>query len=205
MVTVRQLPVRQVFRCAPLWMSAAWGVRPVRARLELLSGRPVVRPRWRGRREVGLRASEAAIVADLLAACLSAGCTPAHAAHAVAEALGGAAAGLLDDVAARLNAGDDPALAWAGVEAVPALAAIGRAMVRSAQTGIAVAGVVAAEAARVRARRRDESTAALARLGTFAAVPLALCFLPAFVCLGVVPVVVGLAAAVLDGGLWTEF
>ncbi|MGQ0632335.1 MAG: type II secretion system F family protein [Sporichthyaceae bacterium] len=154
---------------------------------------------------MGLRPSEAAIVADLLTACLSAGCTPAQAARAVAEALGGAPAALLDEVAERLSAGDEPALAWAGVEAVPALAAIGRAMVRSAQTGVAVAGVVAAEATRVRARRRDESTAALARLSTFAAVPLALCFLPAFVCLGVIPVVVGLATVVLEGGLWTDF
>jgi len=28
-----------------------------------------------------------------------------------------------------------------------------------------------------------------------------LCFLPAFICLGIIPVVVGLASRVLDGGL----
>jgi hypothetical protein len=31
--------------------------------------------------------------------------------------------------------------------------------------------------------------------------PLGLCFLPAFVCLGIVPVIAGLAGRVLGGGL----
>jgi hypothetical protein len=44
---------------------------------------------------------------------------------------------------------------------------------------------------------RLAAEAALARLGVFSALPLGLCFLPAFICLGVVPVVLDLGATVL--------
>ena len=39
------------------------------------------------------------------------------------------------------------------------------------------------------------------RAGVLVSGPLGLCFLPAFVCLGIVPVVVGLARDVLGAGL----
>jgi pilus assembly protein TadC len=45
------------------------------------------------------------------------------------------------------------------------------------------------------------ATAAAERAGVLIAGPLGLCFLPAFVCLGIVPVVAGLAGDVLQSGL----
>ena len=52
--------------------------------------------------------------------------------------------------------------------------------------------------------RQDATHAAAAaaeRASVLIAGPLGLCFLPAFVCLGVVPVVAGLAGAVFTAGL----
>ncbi len=52
-----------------------------------------------------------------------------------------------------------------------------------------------------RRRRSAASGAAAERAGVLIAGPLGLCFLPAFVCLGIVPVVAGLAGDVLRSGL----
>ena len=52
--------------------------------------------------------------------------------------------------------------------------------------------------------RHDAAHAAAAaaeRAGVLIAGPLGLCFLPAFVCLGIAPVVAGLAGEVLQSGL----
>ena len=52
--------------------------------------------------------------------------------------------------------------------------------------------------------RQDAGHAAVAaaeRAGVLIAGPLGLCFLPAFVCLGIVPVVAGLAGDIFGGGV----
>jgi hypothetical protein len=59
-----------------------------------------------------------------------------------------------------------------------------------------LAGAVADLAADLRARAADEAEARAQRAAVLVAGPLALCFLPAFLCLGVVPVVLGLAGRV---------
>jgi hypothetical protein len=50
-----------------------------------------------------------------------------------------------------------------------------------------------------RARRREvrEAEAAIRRAGVWVLAPLGACFLPAFVCLGVAPLVLGIAADVV--------
>jgi pilus assembly protein TadC len=56
-------------------------------------------------------------------------------------------------------------------------------------------------AVQCRSEASDSATAAAERAGVLIAGPLGLCFLPAFVCLGIVPVVAGLAGDVLRSGL----
>ncbi len=136
--------------------------------------------------------------ADLLAACLAAGSPPAEAAEAVADAVGGPAGESLRRVVALLRLGGDPVRCWQGLGAEPQLAALGRAIARAVESGTPLAPVVAAEAAQCRAGRRLAGEAALARVGVFATAPLGLCFLPAFVLIGVVPVVLSLGANVLS-------
>jgi pilus assembly protein TadC len=47
----------------------------------------------------------------------------------------------------------------------------------------------------------DTANAAAERASVLIAGPLGLCYLPAFVCLGIIPVVAGLAADVLGSGI----
>ncbi|NUT53875.1 MAG: secretion system protein, partial [Saccharothrix sp.] len=60
------------------------------------------------------------------------------------------------------------------------------------------AGAAADLAAQARAEVADEAEARAQRAAVLVAGPLALCFLPAFLCLGVVPVVIGIVGSVSD-------
>jgi hypothetical protein len=70
---------------------------------------------------------------------------------------------------------------------------------RSARAGSALSQGVTDLAGTVRRRANDDALARAERAGVMISGPLGLCFLPAFVCLGIVPVVVGLAAQTLGG------
>jgi hypothetical protein len=83
------------------------------------------------------------------------------------------------------------------VEQLPALATFARAAGRSAGTGSALAQVARAEAGRIRATLLDTAQAKAQRAAVLITAPLGLCFLPAFLVLGIAPVVVGLAGEVL--------
>jgi hypothetical protein len=64
-------------------------------------------------------------------------------------------------------------------------------------SGAPVAGVVAAEAAACRARRLRAAQIRARRAAVHVTGPLGLCFLPAFLLIGVAPVVLGLARELL--------
>lgn len=149
----------------------------------------------------------AASCLDVLAACLTAGMATAA---AVAAAAALAPVGLADRLtrAAQLLAlGVDPGRAWehpAGSTAAaadPHGSALARMARRSAESGAALAVGAAELADQVRNEAGAAAEAAAGRASVLIAGPLGLCFLPAFVCLGVVPVVAGLAGRVLGNGL----
>jgi Flp pilus assembly protein TadB len=135
--------------------------------------------------------------AEMLAACLRAGQPTRAAVEAVAEAMGGPLGEILAAVGRRLMLGADPEEAWAVAAAEPALAPLARAMTRAALSGAPVADVLTRLSADARQEARALSAAAARKVGVLAVAPLGLCFLPAFVCLGIVPVVVALASQVL--------
>jgi pilus assembly protein TadC len=87
--------------------------------------------------------------------------------------------------------GADPRRAWADVPAE--LAALGRVLVRAGESGATAAPALRALAADSRASARAATEAAVQRAGVWVLAPLGACFLPAFVCLGVVPMVLGIA------------
>jgi Flp pilus assembly protein TadB len=128
----------------------------------------------------------------LLGAALAAGAAPAEAARAVADALPGPGAVRLARVSARLRLGADPVAVWQAVADEPALAPLGRALARAQASGGSVVvsierlGDELARAARAEAEDRAR------RVGVRAAVPLGVCLLPAFLLLGIVPLVGGL-------------
>lgn len=145
----------------------------------------------------------AASALDVLAVCLSAGMPVSAAAAATAPSAPPELRAVLQRAADLLRLGADPETAWS-VDAAPidhhceALARLAR---RSALSGSALAGAVAELAERSRQDAAHTAAAAAERAGVLIAGPLGLCFLPAFVCVGVVPVVAGLAGDVFTAGL----
>ena len=145
--------------------------------------------------------------ADLLATCLSAGLPPTDALTVVCEVVDGPVAALLRPVSTALRAGVDPALAWhraavpdAGTGRTAAEAPVhrlARAFARVASTGAPLAETLTGVADDERLRLRWAAEASARRAGVRAVGPLAVCFLPAFLLLGVVPIVAGVAAQVL--------
>jgi Flp pilus assembly protein TadB len=133
----------------------------------------------------------------LVAVCLEAGLPVALAVTAAAEPLRGAVGAHLRRTAGLLELGADPAAAWLAAEQLPALATFARAAGRSAGTGSALAQVARAEAERIRSTLLDTAQAKAQRAAVLITAPLGLCFLPAFLVLGIAPVVVGLAGEVL--------
>jgi pilus assembly protein TadC len=130
---------------------------------------------------------------DLLAACLRAGLPVATATRAVAEQLPGRDGGVLRSVAELLASGADAAEAWEPALANPSTAPLAMAARRTARSGAAMAGAVTELAGQVRAAAADLAEERAQRAGVLVTGPLGLCFLPAFFCLGVLPVVIGLA------------
>ena len=158
-----------------------------------------VLPRWRAHRArprpdpLGLAGAW-----DQLAACLRAGLPLDRAARAVVPVLPAAAGEALGRVADLVALGADPAAAWAPALEEPGTARLARAARRSARSGAAVADVVEAVATDLRAEAADAVEARAERAGVMVTGPLGLCFLPAFLALGIVPVVVGLAGPLLE-------
>ncbi|MFG3495647.1 type II secretion system F family protein [Streptomyces sp. NPDC047928] len=163
---------------------AAYGVRRWRLR-----PRPVA--------EDGAVARQLALAADLLAACLSAGAGPREAAEAVGASLGGPVGERLSRAAAELGLGGDPAEAWGRLGAIPGARELARCLERAAASGAPAAGPVSRVAAALRAERARESAARAQRAQVLITAPVGLCFLPAFLAVGVAPVVMGLASELL--------
>ena len=138
------------------------------------------------------------LVLDVLAATLRAG-QPVASALAAAAPLGGEhIEGELRRVAGLLRYGAEPAAAW-GSLTIPSLAPVGRTACRSAESGIRLARGFEALAAELRDEARASAVARAHRAGVWAMAPLGLCFLPAFACLGILPVIAGIAHGVLSG------
>lgn len=134
---------------------------------------------------------ERAAAWDLLAACLQSGLPVPTAIQAVRITE-------LGQVAELLRLGADPVTAWAPALAQPATAELARAARRTARSGAALARQAAELAQRTRADAVDLAEARAQKAAVVVAAPLGLCFLPAFLCLGVVPVVLGLASQIFN-------
>ena len=143
------------------------------------------------------RAAELPLVLDLLAVCLRAGMPLVSALETVGDALPGPFSRDLAVVARLQRLGSAPGAAWSEWARDPDLAAMARAVSRSAESGSRLAMAFD----RLAAERRSTLAAAgeerARRAGVVAMAPLGLCFLPAFVCVGIVPIVLSMAGEVL--------
>lgn len=165
--------------------------------------------RWRARQESDRlpeehdpaeAARQLPLAADLLAACIAAGASPVSAAQAVGEALEGPVGERLAQGAAEARLGAEPSDAWRRLAALPGAGALVRLLERAGDFGVPAAAPVGRLASEARAEWSREATARARRAGVMVTAPVGLCFLPAFIAVGVLPVVIGLAGGLLGGG-----
>src|SRR5262245_36783880 len=135
------------------------------------------------------------LAVDLLAACLRAGRPPGDALAAVATAVGGPLGARLIEVEQRLRLGAEPADAWAVLDVEPGCAVLARAVRRSLCSGGPLVQTREHVATDVRQQRRWSADERARAVETRSVVPLGLCFLPAFVLIGIVPTIAGSLSA----------
>jgi Flp pilus assembly protein TadB len=166
------------------WLRLRLGMRPGAGR----SGAP-------GRRTRDLTVRQLPAALDLLAACLAAGAIPGQALVAVGAAFEGEVGAMLSGVAALTALGAPIEKAWSHGSRDPRWASVARALIRAHYSGAALTDVLEHLADDRRRAIRTNAQAAAQRAGIKAVLPLGVCFLPAFVLVGVVPVVAGFAQA----------
>ncbi|MFV0532595.1 MAG: type II secretion system F family protein [Cumulibacter sp.] len=133
-------------------------------------------------------------VAGLL---LRSGAPPGSALAAAARSCGSESQSRCDQIERRLAVGEPPADAWGGVADMADLSAVGRAAIRASDSGAALAHAWSSIGTQLRADRRLAAEVRARKVGVRVLAPLGLCFLPSFICLGVVPMVIGLASDIL--------
>ncbi|ORA09186.1 hypothetical protein BST12_27910 [Mycobacterium angelicum] len=186
---------------AALWIGAGPSLARARARMPV-SARPRRPMPRRGPDPLGVASS-----LDVLAVCLTAGMAVATAATATAVSAPPRLGRVLSRAADLLVLGAEPGVAWSAPPDLPAgwidaqTEALLRLARRSASSGAALADGVIELAAQARQDAAHTAAAAAERAGVLIAGPLGVCFLPAFICLGIVPVVAGLAGRVFQSGL----
>lgn len=143
------------------------------------------------------RAEDLPVALDLVCVCLRAGLPVDLALSQVAAVLEGPLREDLAVVCALHALGADARTAWSELGSDPVLAPVARAMARAGASGSALATALAVVAEQCRGQLQERVEVAARRVGVFVLAPLGLCFLPAFVCLGVVPTILGVADSVL--------
>jgi pilus assembly protein TadC len=145
-----------------------------------------------------------AFLLDLLAAELRSGAPTDRAIDAVTTAVrehGDERLGLamepISVVGRLLWLGTEPEQAWAMLAELPGLASVAAAGRRCADSGARLAGALADTAEQLRHQQLQKALGRAQRAGVWVLLPLGCCFLPAFVCIGIVPVVIGIAGQVL--------
>jgi Flp pilus assembly protein TadB len=135
----------------------------------------------------------------LTGAALRSGAAPERALGVASAALPGPAAARLAPTLAGIEVGVPLAHAWADLASDPVLGPLGRALARSLDSGAPVADAVERLADELAERSRADVEDRARTVGVRAALPLGTCLLPAFLLLGIVPVVAALLAEVLGG------
>ena len=169
---------------APWWVAASLaGDRRAAARMPRLRRAKVVAP------------VDAVLLLDLVDVAIAAGASVPRALSAVGAAVGGEQGLSLARGATALLLGAPWPSAWAGAAAP--LAEVVGVLEASWTTGSAPGPALRARAEQLRRDRRARARSAAGTLGVHLVLPLGLCFLPAFVLLGLVPMVLSLAGELL--------
>jgi pilus assembly protein TadC len=128
---------------------------------------------------------------DLLAACATAGRPVEASMDVVATAVGGPVSEVLSEHSARIRLGADPLAEWSSMRRHPQLGPMARAVLRSMESGAPMADILERLAVDSRGSRAMALQQRARSVGVRAAGPLGICFLPAFMLIGIVPTVIG--------------
>lgn len=138
-------------------------------------------------------------ILDLLAAALTAGAPLRRAVRMVADLTEGPATRELRQVVARIDVGMADADAWAALGEDPVLGETARDLARQVESGTGVEDLLRARAQDARTEATSLRQRRARTAGVRSALPLAACFLPAFVLVGIVPAVAGAVIALWPG------
>ena len=136
------------------------------------------------------------MVCDLLAATLASGASLLDAVRAVGMSTGGPAGETLKRVERALMLGTPGAQLWSTAKAEPPFTRIAAAFQRSSESGAPIAELLSGVAVDERRVKRRSVEIAARAAGVRSILPLAACYLPAFILLGVVPVVGSMATSI---------
>lgn len=134
---------------------------------------------------------------DVFAACLDAGLDTRDSAEIVARVAARPHRQAWFSAVALLGVGVPPERAFSAMEGIEGLNELANLATVSARSGSAFSAGCVRIADILRADAADYRTAAAERAGVMIALPLATCFLPAFMILGLAPVIVGMGMELL--------
>ena len=160
-----------------------------------LTGR--MEPAGERRRREQLEA-ETPHVVDLLAACLSVGTAPLTALEEIAGATSPVMATELRALVRGVQLAAPGVDAWRPLASHPQLGPVGRSLSRAVESGASVADALERLADDLRRDQRAVLEGRARTVGVTSALPLGLCLLPAFVLVGVVPLVVSAVPPLLQ-------
>jgi tight adherence protein B len=173
---------------AAVSMAVFLGQRRPRSLRRLETFDEFVTTKRRRRRQQKQAPIPVAVALDLVAAALDTGVPPATAVRVVAQVLAEAS-----DPTAEVLAEAVPGAARSSFEGQESSAdSLRRAFQLAEVAGIAPASLVRSSAEQERRRRLGAQTIAARKLSVYSVVPLAVCLLPAFLLLSVIPVVLDL-------------
>lgn len=141
---------------------------------------------------------DAAVLLELAAAMLEAGSSLEHALEVLAEVSGEAVGKSLRTVVSALRLGADWNQAWEAARSTGPqrlLSQLQSAMSFAAATGAPSSALLSAQAQQLRRRNHRRAEQRAAALGVKLVLPMGTCSLPAFVCIGVLPVLLALLPA----------
>lgn len=171
----------------------------------LMGGAVAVVARLRPTRSAAVHRADRALLAesgDLIAACLDGGHAPGRAVAEVIRVTAPRAPerepgaedpwSVLAEAAGMVRLGSAADVAWQAAVADPDLRGLAAVARRSDIGGAALAAGIRDWSAALRRQVEEAESAAAGRVGVVLTAPLVCCFLPAFVCLGLAPVVLSL-------------
>ena len=140
------------------------------------------------------RGGEVADALGFLAVCLDAGLPMVRALSIVADASAPATSAVLRRLSSELTLGRRTDEAWGALRGDPVWGAAAADVARAERSGLCLADLLRLHADDARRVAADRATLAARTVGVRSVVPLMVCFLPAFILVGVVPIVAGLVA-----------